>query len=60
MSEHARLTLRNDEIQQLYMGGKHSLRQVAAQFGISHERVRQILNGRGTPINPPFESLDRS
>jgi len=39
---------RNAAVCEAYRTGK-SLRKVAAEFGISHERVAQILRAKGEP-----------
>ncbi len=43
---------RNEEIVALYKTRLYSLRQVAEQFGLTHERVRQILIARDVTLNP--------
>lgn len=42
---------RNQEIAKAYKDGG-SLRDVGAAFGISHERVRQVLTELGEPLRP--------
>jgi len=45
---------RNTRICELYRGGL-SLREIAKVFGLSHERVRQILLRAETNMRPPGE-----
>jgi predicted DNA-binding protein YlxM (UPF0122 family) len=43
--------MRNHEIVRLYTKEKLTLQQIGAAFGITRERVRQILHKRGIPSN---------
>ena len=43
----SRFSQRNEEMARLYVDEGLNLREIAARFGVSHERVRQILMTAG-------------
>jgi DNA-directed RNA polymerase sigma subunit (sigma70/sigma32) len=48
---------RDYQIERAYRAGK-SLREVGAQYGITYERVRQILNERGVTLRTTVARMD--
>ena len=45
------MLVRNQEICALYSKGNVSLRDLATQYGLVHERIRQILTENGVAMN---------
>ena len=52
-------TERNAKIIAAYKTGQYSLREIAAAFDITHQRVDDILRSNGIPKNPPYLNLSR-
>lgn len=58
LSERARIADRNRELIAYYFGPPaRSLRECEEKFGISFQRVRQILKAAGLATHPPHKAL---